>query len=162
MTDNKHQSAVHQFWQSYLDSLPEGCGNPPDDNQAWSFGNTPEMADELGELVRLGKKTATASLVWIFEEGPELYPKVGDYHVILDGRDRPICIIQTTELSVHAFDEVGKEHAYLEGEGDRSLSFWREVHWAFFSDECNKLGRYPDPKMPVLCEKFKLVYVPDP
>jgi uncharacterized protein YhfF len=162
MSDKVHNPEIRRFWQSYVDTLPKGSEKPPDDYQAWSFGNTLEMADELGELVRLGKKTATASLVWIFEEGLELYPKVGDYHVVLDRRDRPICIIQTTELSVHAFDEVGEEHAYLEGEGDRSLHFWREVHWAFFSDECNKLDRDPDPKMPVLCEKFKLVYSPDP
>lgn len=119
MSDKVHNPEIRRFWQSYVDTLPKGSEKPPDDYQAWSFGNTPEMADELGELVRLGKKTATASLVWIFEEGLELYPKVGDYHVILDRRDRPICIIQTTELSVHAFDEVGEEHAYLEGEGDR-------------------------------------------
>ncbi len=69
------------------------------------------MADELGELVRQGKKTATASLVWIFEEGIEPYPEVGDYHIILDGQDQPICIIQTTELTINTFDEVGQEHA---------------------------------------------------
>ena len=32
------------------------------------------------------------------------------------------------------FDEVDEEHAYLEGEGDRSLEYWREVHERFFTE----------------------------
>jgi uncharacterized protein YhfF len=158
MANKNHESVIRQYWRAYLDSLPQGSVYPPDDYQVWSFGNTPEMADELGELVRQGKKTATASLVWIFEEGIEPYPEVGDYHIILDGQDRPICIIQTTELVVNAFDEVGQEHAHLEGEGDRSLPYWRDAHWSFFTAECSKIGRVPDLQMPVLCEKFRLVY----
>ena len=158
MGNKIHNPEIQQYWHSFVDSLPKEIGNPPEEYQAWSFGNTPEMADELGELVRQGIKTATATLVWLFEEGIESYPKVGDYHIILNGQGLPICIIQTTDLNVLAFKDVGEEHAYLEGEGDRSLRFWREAHWAFFSEECRKLGREPDPHMPVLCEKFNLVY----
>ena len=33
------------------------------------------------------------------------------------------------------FDEVSKEHAYKEGEGDRSLAYWRDVHEDFFAEE---------------------------
>jgi uncharacterized protein YhfF len=158
LSNKKQKSAIHQYWQSYVQSLPKESGNPPDEYQAWSFGNNPEMADELGELVREGIKTATASLTWSYEAGIEPYPEVGDYSIILDGLGRPMCIIQTTELSVHAFNEVGEDHAYLEGEGDRSLRFWREVHWDFFSGECKELGREPHDQMSVLCERFKLVY----
>ena len=158
MTDKEQKLDIHQYWQSYVQSLPKESGLPPDEYQTWSFGNTPEMANELGALVCEGKKTATTSLVWSFEEGIERFPEVGDYSIILDSLGRPMCIIQTTELSVHAFDEVGEEHAYLEGEGDRSLRFWREAHWGFFSEECRKLGREPDAQMPVLCERFKLVF----
>jgi uncharacterized protein YhfF len=53
---------VSAFWQSYLDSLPEddparARPMPP----AWGFGDGPEMADELGELVVRGIKQATCS-----------------------------------------------------------------------------------------------------
>ena len=161
MANKSVDPAIRRYWQAFLDSLPLGSAHPLDDYQAWEFGNNPEMADELGELVRQGKKTATASLVWMFEAGLEPYPEVGDYHVILDGMGNPICIIQTTELEVKAFDEVGEEHAYLEGEGDRSLHYWREAHWAFFAEECNKLRQVPNMQMPVLCEKFALVYTQD-
>jgi len=115
------------------------------------------MADRLGDLVRRGVKTATATLVWSLEVGDEPYPAVGEYSIILDGNGLPMCIIQTTSLKVLPFDEVDDEHAYLEGEGDRSLGYWRKAHWSFFGEECRRIGKEPTAKMPVLCERFTLV-----
>ena len=153
-----HDPIVKQYWQSFLDTNPQEGGTVPDSYQAWGFGNTPEMADELGDLVRRGIKTATAALVWSFEEGHEPYPEVGEFSIILDGQGQPMCIIQSTKLYVVPFDEVDQEQAYLEGEGDRSIDYWREVHWKFFSEECRKIGRDPDEQMPVMCERFRLVF----
>jgi len=151
-----HQVAQH--WASFLrlkDAVP---GPPPRRYQAWSFGNTAEMADQLGELVRTGVKTAAASLLWTLEAENEPYPAVGEYSIILDGRGKPMCIILTTDVRVIPFDEVTADHAYMEGEGDRSLAYWREVHWGFFGQECRQARREPTAKMPVLCERFKLVH----
>lgn len=145
------------FWDDFLRSLPEGA-NTPVAYQAWSFGDSPETADKLGALVIQGIKTATASLVWSYEHEGEALPEVGDYSMILDGRGEPMCIIQNTAVSIHPFNDVDQEQAYLEGEGDRSLAFWRDVHWHFFSRECAQIGRTPDETMPVICERFKLVY----
>ena len=58
------------------------------------------------------------------------------------------------------FDEVDEEHAYLEGEGDRSLEYWREVHERFFTENAtHDRGFAPD--MPVVLERFRVVYQPD-
>lgn len=154
----KHKDTIQAYWESFLQSAPQEVKDSHPNYEDWPFGDSPEMADELGGLVCEGIKTATASLVWIYEAEQEPLPKVGDYSVILDGRDRPICIIRTTELDIVPFDEVDAEQAYLEGEGDRSLDFWREVHWRFFSRECAQIGKQPDEKMPILCERFELVY----
>ena len=43
-----------EFWQEYLDSLPDS-ETPPDSYAAWSFGDTPEMADAFGKLVAIAK-----------------------------------------------------------------------------------------------------------
>jgi uncharacterized protein YhfF len=149
---------IEAYWQNFIHSLPGGVHKAPETYQAWGFGDNPEMADTLGRLVSVGVKTATASLVWAYETGDEPFPKTGDYSVILDGQGEPLCIIQTTHLDVRPFNDVDDNHAYLEGEGDRSLAFWREVHWEFFSRECVEIGREPTEQMPVLCERFKLVY----
>ncbi len=154
----KHKDTIQAYWESFLNSAPQDVKDSHPNYEAWPFGDSPEMADELGGLVCQGVKTATASLVWVYEAEQEPLPKVGDYSIILDGREQPMCIIRTTKLDIVPFDEVDAEQAYLEGEGDRSLDFWREVHWRFFSRECAQIGKQPDQKMPILCERFELVY----
>jgi uncharacterized protein YhfF len=82
----------------------------------------------------------------------------GDYSVILDGRGTARCIIRTTDVDVVPFDEVDAAFAYEEGEGDRSLEYWSDVHWTYFVRELTELGREAAPDMPVVCERFEVVY----
>ena len=49
--------------------------------ETFSFGDSPELADELAELVLAGKKRATC---WAASEGPKTH--VGKQWVVLDGR----------------------------------------------------------------------------
>lgn len=143
---------IDQYWDSarkIIGSLPS---NPP---QAWAFGATPEHADELLALVLSGTKTATASSLWDYDVDEPL-PSTGDYSIILDGEGTPKAIIMTTEVSTAPFVEVTREHAHLEGEGDRTLEYWRSTHedfWRHYSE--NERGFSPD--MPVVCERFRLV-----
>ncbi|HEU4367486.1 MAG TPA: ASCH domain-containing protein [Methylomirabilota bacterium] len=44
-----------------------------------------------------------------------------------------------------------------EGEGDRSLVSWRKAHWAYFGRVCERLGRQRSARMPVVCERFRVV-----
>lgn len=152
------QRAVKAFWQAYRDSLPEGV-QPPSSYDVWSFGDTREMANELGELVKVGIKTATCSLMWEYEaEGDEDLPKVGDVSVITDGEGTPLCIIETIEVEIRPYSQVDESFAYDEGEGDRSLSYWRRAHWEFLSRACASIGREPVENMPLVCERFRVVY----
>ncbi len=155
---DSHTFEVEQFWQAFLKEAAPKEQASQAGYQAWGFGSTSEMADELGGLALRGVKTATASLVWSYEDGANPYPMEGGYSVILDGRNRPLCVIRTVRLYVRPFDEVDAEQAYLEGEGERTLASWRADHWKFFTEECRVLGRQPDSKMPVLCERFERVY----
>ena len=151
-------SAVRNYWRTYLDSRKSELSTQEFKYEAWAFGNTTEMADNLGDLVKRGVKIATASLAWAYEAEDEVYPKAGDISIILDGRGDPMCIIETTGVEIIAFNAVGEQHAHDEGEGDRSLDYWREVHWAFFAEECKAIGREPVDDMPVVCERFRLIY----
>jgi uncharacterized protein YhfF len=67
-------------------------------------------------------------------------------------------LIQSTHIEIVPFDSVSDGFAATEGEGDRTLRFWREAHWRFFSRECQRIGREPTLDMPVVCEQFKVVY----
>ena len=102
------------------------------DYTAWGFGYRPEMATELGLLVRDGPKRATASLRRTTTAG-EPMPAAGDCSVILDGDGAPLCVIRTTAVEVRRFGDVDEEFAWTEGEGDRSLAYWRDAHIEFFA-----------------------------
>ncbi|MBN2004494.1 MAG: ASCH domain-containing protein [Anaerolineae bacterium] len=147
------------FWQAYLDSLPTGAARPAS-YTAWSFGHDADDADKLGDLVSRGVKTATCSLMWTFEAEKNPLPQVGELSIVLDGIGDPLCIIETTELQVKAYQDVDAQFAYDEGEGDRSLAYWREVHWRYFAEECAAIGREPSMDMPLLCERFRVVFNP--
>jgi uncharacterized protein YhfF len=148
---------VLAYWQRFLESLPADAPRPVD-FQYWAFGNNADLASRLAGLVRLGKKTATSSLSWSYEDGNEPYPVKGGYSVITDWDGHPLCVIQTTQVVVRPFNQVGADIAFEEGEGDQTLAYWREVHWEFFSMECEQIGRQPQEDMPVVNERFQLVF----
>jgi len=147
------------FWKSYLHSLPaDHPARRRATPEAWGFGDSPEMANNLGELVYKGIKTATTSLLWEYEFLREEPPKSGDLSIILDGQGSPLCIIETVEVEIKPFDQVDERFAFDEGEGDRSLNYWRTVHTHFFNRACQQIGRTFSETMPVVCERFRVIY----
>lgn len=122
---------------------------------AFQFGVS---ADELASLVLSGKKTATTSSLDLYDEDESL-PQNGVYAAILDSKDQAVCIIQNDSVEIKNYLDVSEKHAYLEGEGDRSLQYWRNVHNDFFVNEYQLEGlifREQDAKM--VLENFHVVY----
>ncbi len=140
-----------QLWRAFQ----EACHIPQEEYEAWSFGCD---ADGLAELVRRGEKTATSSLFLLYELEQEPLPQAGGYDVILDSKGQAVCVIQTTKVYVVPFRQVSEEHARREGEGDKSLAYWREVHQKFFAEELKAEGLEFTEDMSVVCEEFQLVY----
>lgn len=122
------------------------------------FGFTDEArwATKLGKLALSGKKTGTASLLWGYEEEGEEPPAPGGVSIVVDGRGRVLCAIETEYVDVIPFNEVGPDHARAEGEGDLSLEFWRKVHRKFFEAELRGKRAFND-TAPIVCERFKVV-----
>ena len=142
-----------QLWAAYRAANPDAG----DEYEAWAYGADP---DGLAELTRAGIKTATASAGPLYELEGEPLPRAGEYSVILDGRDRAVCVIRTTRVYTVPFEEVSAEQAYREGEGDRSLAHWRRMHEDFFRAELAEAGLEFSPEMPVVCEEFEVVWPP--
>ena len=149
---------IEVYWQGFLSTHPED--SPVHDEQclAEGCGDSPELADELGGLIASGTKTAACSALWEYEAEGEPLPKVGSKTIVVDGNGNPFCIVEMTEVEVVPYDRVDARFAYEEGEGDRSLAYWRDVHWRFFTRTLPNVGREPTTEMPLVCERFRVIY----
>ena len=103
--------------------------------------------------MRDGPKRATTARLDSFDAEGEPLPVVGGYSVILDGAGQPV-IIRTTQVDTMPFGEVDEEFAWVEGEGDRSLAYWRAAYERFFASEGAPIA---DDDLVVL-ERFELVW----
>lgn len=126
------------------------------DQIGFSFGDSPQMADELLALVIAGQKTATCGALRDFDgsRNSETMPVVGRSDIVLDGNGKPAALIKTVEVSIKRFDEMDEQFAFDEGEGFRTLADWREGHKAFFE----RNGGFSS-DMELVCERFKLIEV---
>jgi uncharacterized protein YhfF len=128
-----------------LDAVPENYRGL----RSFAFGDSPHLADELLELVIKGVKTATCST----EDEPNT-SRPGERWVVLDGSGTPRCVIESVEVSYRRYNEVDAAFAHDEGEGDRSLAYWRDAHRRYFG----RMGRFSEDMM-LMCERFRLVEV---
>lgn len=148
-----------QMWAAFALACPDDA-SATDAYDAWHFCDNRADADELAELVVRGVKRATAAAMWSYEAENEPLPQVGDYSVITDWEGVAHCVIRATSVEIVPFDQVSEEFAAAEGEGDGSLRFWREVHWDAFGREFAELGIELQPDMPVVCQRFEVVFPP--
>jgi uncharacterized protein YhfF len=146
----------HGFWQAFARTRP--TDPTPRFLEAFYFDDNQPSADELAALVLAGRKRATAGLLWAHDAETRPLPKPGDLSIVTNFRGDALCVIETRQVDVVPFDQVSAEFAATEGEGDGSLAYWRHAHTAFFGRECQRLGRQPAPDMPVVCERFEVVY----
>jgi uncharacterized protein YhfF len=149
-----NQTAVEAMWAAYV--ADSGYDGPL--VTAYAFGDSKELADELGLLVLHGPKRATAGLVHEFEVEDEPLPEVGDRCGVLGGDGSPLAIVRTTDVRVGPLSSVDDSFAWDEGEGDRTRAWWLDAHTRYFTRQCDRLGvRFSD-DIGVVFERFELVW----
>lgn len=144
-----------QMWQAFCHATNTDENTRHD---IWKFCGGGIYADELANLVLSGVKTATASTKLAYEMQGEKLPDVGTYSVILFDNDKAACIIRDVKVSIVPFNQVGAEHAYKEGEDDRSLQKWRETHLRAFTPDYEAAGLEFDENGDCVLEEFEVVY----
>ena len=149
--------AAAAFWQAYLAAHPERAIDP-ELPPVERFGDGPEMADELLDLVLNGPKRATAALVAEFEDEGSPLPRIGSHWIACDAAGRPLAIMRTMELRIGPFTSVDAAYAWEEGEGDRTLEWWREAHSGYWTRVGERLGIEWTPDMDIVFERFDVVW----
>ncbi len=154
----KQHKSIEEMWNNYLIKIGEDKNSTDKKYEAWYFGNNEEMANELGELVRNGTKKATASLDYWYNVKGEKVPEVGDVNIITDWDGIGKCIIEIIKIITLPFKDVTKKFAKIEGEGDKSLEYWRKEHQRFFKESLEEENIEFSEDMLVVCEEFEVVY----
>jgi uncharacterized protein YhfF len=148
------QMAVEAMWASYV--AASGYDGPL--VMTYAFGDSAEMADELGLLVLHGPKRATAELVQAFVARDEPLPRVGDRCLVAGGNGWPLAIVRTTDVRVGPLSSVDDRFAWDEGEGDRTRAWWLDAHTRFFTRQCAAMGLTFGDGTGVVSGRFELVW----
>lgn len=147
---------IADFWQRFL----AATDRPPETPlpEAWPFGDSVELANELLALVLDGTKRATAGSVAEYEADGEALPQVGDYAIALDGTMRPRAVLRITHVRVGSLSSVDDRFAYEEGEGDRTRRYWLDAHTTYFQRVLPELGIDFDADMATIFQRFDVPY----
>lgn len=152
------EDASKAYLDEYLNSLPSDVAS-----SYTSFSSDYFCSDELNanicaDLIVRGEKQASCSMDYWYSHEGEALPEMGHLQVVTNWDGKPICIVEITSVSKCKYSDITEEFAALEGEGDKTLAWWRDAHWEFFSLECDELGIQPSEDMLLVLEKFKVVY----
>jgi uncharacterized protein YhfF len=123
-----------------------------------------ELRRTLVDAILRGEKTATAGLLVDVEREGERLGVPGERQVVVDVDDRPVAIIELSEVAVRRMADVDLAFARDEGEGFASVGEWRAAHERFFGSYIDEIRRdLVDPSWQldddtlIVCERFRLV-----
>lgn len=152
---NNHKS-VENIWTEFLKETPDNLNKKTP--LSFYFCDNKKDADECAELVVKGIKQATATSLWWFETNKEPLPKVGDQYIVTDWDGNAKAVIETTKIEQTPYNKITPEFAATEGEGDKSLAYWKKVHEAYYKREMEPVGDQFSEEMIIVCEYFKTIY----
>lgn len=146
---------VEKFWFEYLEknNLPK---TTPYSGE-FILGEDEVSCLQLSALILGGKKTGSFTALDSFIIDNEPLPKAGSNYVVTDWNEIPLCIIQTTNVTILPYNQITWEMAAKEGEED-SFENWKESHNEFFEYDADIMGYEFKPDMPVVFEEFKVIY----
>ena len=152
---------AEELWHKFCEEKSIDNATP---YETWAFGGEDKAKDELIKLVLCGRKFGTASAYdeYVEEEALDNLPKVGDYSVLLWANGEAACVIKNYEVYIRPFECVPPFHAYAEGEDDRSLESWKDIHTKFFNSRLEAMGKTLDGKSLIVCEQFSVEYSAQP
>ena len=156
MNKFKGYTSVETLWNDFLSKAANNKVKTIP--VSFYFCDNENDANECAELVIKGIKQATAASLWWYEKNNLPLPKVGEQYIVTDWNGNAKAVIETTKIESTPFNKVTPEFAKTEGEGDKSLEYWKLVHQAYFTREMKPYNEKFDENMIIVCEYFKTIY----
>ncbi|MEM9362683.1 MAG: ASCH domain-containing protein [Bacteroidota bacterium] len=149
-------ASAQKLWNDFLSNKPDlrVMGVP----KVIHFCDNENDANVCSELVDKEIKRASSHSLLGLQLRKEALPKIGDLAIVTDWNGKAKTIIQTTGVRLIPYFAIREEHARMEGEGDKSLEYWKKVHWAYYTRELSEFGRIPRESMIVVFEQFEKLY----
>lgn len=151
-------STVHPSVSELSERYFRFKGEPAKEIASFYFCDNEIDANECADLVLRQEKRATATSLWWFEFNEEELPKTGDNYIVTNWDGIALCIIEVEKVEIVPFNEVTSEFAVIEGEGDKSLEYWRKVHWDYYHRELAGSKFKPQKDMLIVCEYFRVTF----
>ena len=149
-------ASARNLWGDFLDKHLEFASE--DAPKVIHFCDNEKDANICVNLVCKDVKRATSHSLLGLQLRHEELPKIGDFAVVTDWSGKAKCVIRTTSVRLIPFFSVREEHARLEGEGDKSLEYWKKTHWDYYTRELEEFGRTPLESMIVVFEEFETLF----
>jgi uncharacterized protein YhfF len=143
----------------YVEAMLGGWSPPTQDLDVFYFGDTPELAAALAHLVVKGVKRGTTGWLAAAHREAVAIPHPGLVSIVTDGFGHALCAIRSETVEQLRFADVAERHAWIEGEGDRTLGDWRAGHLQYFHSEAARLGLTFGEDELVFFEHFRLLAV---
>ncbi len=151
------EAQLDAFWQA------AAAANPDADlaetyHVRW-IGLDDETTEQIFELIASHDKTGTFTLPWIIERTDQPTPAVGDCIILIAYDGTPTQLVKLTDIVEVPFGEVTEEHTAIDGTPVRSLDIWKPMHTQYWNALLSPWSLTVSEDMPVLIEKFELLYV---
>ncbi|GMN06568.1 ASCH domain-containing protein [Croceitalea sp. MTPC5] len=149
-------ASARNLWGDFLDKHTEfAFAKAP---EVGYFGDNENDANTLAELAVKEIKRATSPSLLGIQLREEPLPKIDDFFIVTDWEGTAKCIVKITSVKMMPYFSVHAEHARLEGEGDKSLEYWKKVHWEYYTRELAEFNRRPLESMIVVFVQFEKVF----
>lgn len=125
---------------------------------SFCFCDNEKDANECADLVIRGIKQVTATSLWLYKKNNESLPNIGDQYIVTDWNGTAKTIIQATKIEQIPYKEITVDFARTEGEGDKSLKYWKRVHKAYYTREMEPYGDEFSEDMIIVCEYFERIH----
>ncbi len=129
----------------------------------FGFAGT-ELRRQLVDAILRGEKTAGTGLLADYQRDGDEPGSPGERQLLVDFDDRPVAIIEITDVTIRRMADVDLEFAIAEGEGFASVADWRAAHERFFGSYIEEIrSGVGDPEWQltddtlVTCERFQVV-----
>jgi uncharacterized protein YhfF len=157
-------AGLQSFWeraQAALTAARSPESGLPDHYQVRWIGLDDATTEEVIDLIIAGDKTGTFSLPWLIQHTGQPEPASGDCIILVDFGGRPRLLVRLTAITPVDFGNVTAANTSIDGSPVRALAVWIPLHTQYWNNLLAPFDLSVTAAMPVLLEKFELLYTGD-